>query len=75
MAVGEHNLPLHKSLAAMGPRLQISELNAMTATLQAASRTGGSISHVLMNQAQALRDSIKSRDLSRANALRAFRWF
>lgn len=75
MAVREHNTPLYKSLAEMGTRLQISELNEMAATLHAASRTGGSISQVLMNQAQALRDSIKSRDLSRANALRAFRWF
>lgn len=74
-AVREHNTPLYKSLSEIGTRLQISELNELAATLHAATRTGGSIGFALMNQAQALRDSIKSRDAAISNAIKPFRWF
>ncbi|MCW5822348.1 MAG: hypothetical protein KIT34_06060 [Cyanobacteria bacterium TGS_CYA1] len=74
-AVREHNTPLYKSLSEIGTRLQINELNELAATLHAATRTGGSIGFALMNQAQALRDSIKSRDAAISNAIKPFRWF
>ncbi len=74
-AVREHNTPLYKSLAEIGSRLEVRELNELAATLHAATRSGGSISFALLNQAQALRDSIKSRDAGISNALKSFRWF
>lgn len=75
LAVREHNTPLYKSMDEIGKRLQIREMCELAATLHAAHRTGGSISQALMNQAQALRDSIKSRDAGIANALKPFHWF
>lgn len=75
LAVREHNTPLYKSMDEIGKRLQIRELVELAATLHAAHRTGGSISQALLNQAQALRDSIKSRDAGIANALKPFHWF
>ncbi len=75
LAVRENNTPLHKSMDEIGKRLSIPELVELASTLHAASRTGGSMSQALMNQAQALRDSIKSRDAGISNAMKAFKWF